>query len=382
MGVQIASLSPQVGIARNDIHESMAMTLSEIGAIVRGDTEGDGDIPIQRLAKIEEAGEGDLTFLANPKYAKYLSSTKASAILVARNVEYKELRQRKRPIVLVRVDDPYAAFARLIDVFHPSTAALPSGIHPSAMVARSAVIGKDAAIGAHVVIGERCRIGHGAVLWHGVVVGDDGEVGDRSVIYPNVTLREQCKVGKRVIVHSGTVIGSDGFGFAPKADGTYEKIQQRGIVVIEDDVEIGANCAIDRATIGETRIKRGAKLDNLIQVAHNVVIGENTVIAAQTGISGSTKIGNGCIIAGQVGFVGHIEIADKTTVAAQSGVHKSVKEPGKTFFGYPALEHHERLRIEAALRQLPELITTVRALQKQLEELSQSLKRNAMNKET
>lgn len=352
----------------------MAMTLSEIGTIVRGDIEGDGSAGIERLAKIEEAGAGDITFLANPKYTKYLLSTKASAVLIARAVEYKELRERKSPITLVRVDDPYAAFAKLIEVFHPPAAALVSGIHPTAVVPKSAVIGNDAAIGAHVVLGERCRIGDGAVLWHGVVAGDDVEIGEHSVIYANVTIREQCKVGKRVIVHSGTVIGSDGFGFAPKPDGTYEKIQQRGVVVIEDDVEIGANCAIDRATIGETRIKRGAKLDNLIQVAHNVIIGENTVIAAQTGISGSTKIGNGCVIAGQVGFVGHIEIADRTTIAAQSGVHKSVKEPGKTFFGYPALEHPERLRIEAALRQLPEMLNTIRQMQKELETIKEFLK--------
>lgn len=360
---------------------SNAMTLLEIAAIVRGDVEGDGNIQIKRLAKIEEAGEGDITFLANPKYAKHLASTKASAVLVARGVAYKELRERKNPIALIRVADPYAAFAQLIDLFHPPATALPPGLHPTAVVSQSAVIGKNVAVGAHAVLSEGCRVGDGAVIWHNVVLGDSVEVGEQSVIYPNVTIREQCKVGKRVIIHSGTVVGSDGFGFAPKPDGTYEKIQQRGIVVIEDDVEVGANCAIDRATIGETRIKRGTKLDNLIQVAHNVVIGENTVIAAQTGISGSTKIGSGCIIAGQVGFVGHIEIADRTIVAAQSGVHKSVKESGKTIFGYPALEHHERLRIEAALRQLPELLTTVRALQAEVEKLSQGLKDNVMDKE-
>lgn len=370
------------------------MKLSEVASLVGGDIEGEnqpadsrlndevgqglaGNVEIERLAKIEDAAAGDITFLANPKYAKYLKTTKASAILISRHADHKELHERSAPIALVKVDDPYVAFAKLIDVFHPLTASLPVGIHPAAVVPRSVVLGKGVAIGAHAVLGERCRIGDSAVLWHGVVLGDGVEVGDGTVVYANVTIREQCRVGKRVIIHSGTVIGSDGFGFVPKPDGTYEKIQQRGIVVIEDDVEIGANCTIDRATIGETRIKRGAKLDNLIQVAHNVVIGEDTVIAAQTGISGSTKIGKGCVIAGQVGFVGHIEIADKTTIAAQSGVHKSVKEPGKTFFGYPALEHPERLRIEAALRQLPELLNIVRELQKNLEEISQSLQSRA-----
>lgn len=345
------------------------MRLSDIAALVQGEIEGENGLEIERLAKIEDAEAGDMTFLANPKYTRYLPSTHASAILVAKNVEFKELSQRSTPLTLVRVDDPYGAFAKLIDVFHPQGASLPVGVHSTAVVPKSAVLGKDVAIGAHVVLGERCRIGDGVVLWHGTVLGDDVEVGERTVLYANVTVREQCKIGKRVLIHSGTVVGSDGFGFAPKADGTYEKIQQRGIVVIEDDVEIGANCTIDRSTIGETRIKRGAKLDNLIQVAHNVVIGENTVIAAQTGVSGSTKIGSGCVIAGQVGLVGHIQIADHTTIGAQSGIHKSVSGSGKTYFGSPALELRERLHIEGALRQLPELLQTVRELQKKIEEL-------------
>lgn len=351
------------------------MKLSEIAVLVSGDIEGGNGPEIERLAKIEEAGKGDLTFLANPRYAKYLASTNASAVLVARKADYKELGERRTPIVLVRVDDPYAAFAKLIDVFHPPGGALPAGVHPSAVVPGSAVLGRDVALGAHVVLGERCRVGDGAVVWPGAVLGDDVEVGEYTVIHANVTIRERCKVGNRVIIHSGTVVGSDGFGFAPRPDGTYEKIHQRGNVAIEDDVEIGANCAIDRATIGETRIKRGAKLDNLIQVAHNVIVGENTVIAAQTGISGSTKIGDGCVIGGQVGFVGHIQIADRTSIGAQSGIHKSLTEPGKAYFGYPAVELRERLRIEGAIRQLPELLITVRKLQHEMEELANSLQR-------
>lgn len=355
------------------------MKLSDIAAHVHGEIEGEKNVDIERLAKIEDAGIGDITFLSNPKYAKYLATTGATAVLVARGAEYKELRNRTVPLSLVRVDDPYSSFAKLVEVFHPSSATLPAGIHPTAVVPKSAALGKTVAIGAHVVLGERCKIGDGAALWHGVVLGDDVEVGDETLLYANVTVREQCRIGARVIIHSGTVIGSDGFGFAPQADGTYAKIPQRGIVVVEDDVEIGANCAIDRATIGETRIKRGAKLDNLIQIAHNVIVGENTAIAAQTGISGSTKLGKNCVLAGQVGLVGHIHLAERTTIAAQSGVHKSVTEPGKTLFGSPATEHHERLRIEAAIRQLPELLATVRSLQKQLEQLMQSSR--AMNEE-
>jgi len=356
------------------------MKLSRIAELVQGEVEGGnqadggraGGLEIERLAKIEDAGAGDITFLANPKYAKHLATTKASAILVARMENHKELRQRTTPLALVKVDDPYSAFAKLIDVFYPSPADLPSGVHPSAVVPQSVSLGKGSAIGAHVVLGERCTIGEGVVLWHGVVLGDDVEVGGGSVIYANATIREQCKVGKHVIIHSGTVVGSDGFGFAPKPDGSYEKIPQRGIVVIEDEVEIGANCAIDRATIGETRIKRGAKLDNLIQVAHNVVIGENTVIAAQAGISGSTKIGKGCSIGGQVGFVGHIEIADNTSIGAQSGLHRSISEPGKSFFGSPAVERRQGFRIAAAMQQLPETLNDVRELRKQIEVLSKT----------
>ena len=353
------------------------MKLSAVAKLVNGEIQGSGDIEIAHLAKIEEAGTGDITFLSNPKYAAHLATTSASAVLIARNASFKELSARSSSLHLVKVDDPYLSFLKLLDVFYPPPPPLSKGIHPSAQIAKSVEVSKDAAIGAKVVIGERCKIGRNVSLHPGVVLYDDAEVGDDSVLYANVTVREQCKIGAKVIIHSGTVIGSDGFGFAPKQDGAYEKIPQRGIVVIEDDVEIGANCAIDRATIGETRIKRGAKLDNLIQVAHNVVIGENTVIAAQTGISGSTKIGNSCIIAGQVGFVGHIQIADKTTIGAQSGISKSITESGKTLFGYPAKEHLMALRMEGALRQLPETLVEIRELKKRLEELEAHIKEHS-----
>jgi UDP-3-O-[3-hydroxymyristoyl] glucosamine N-acyltransferase len=250
-------------------------------------------------------------------------------------------------------------------------------VHPAAIVAKSANIGKDVAIGPGVVVGEHCRIGDNATLYPGVVLYDDVKIGNNSVLHANVVVREQCNIGANVIVHSGTVIGSDGFGFAPKQDGSYEKIPQRGIVVVEDDVEIGANCAIDRATIGETRIRRGAKLDNLIQIAHNVVIGEHTVIAGQTGVSGSTKIGRNCVIAGQVGFAGHLQIADRSTFGAQSGVSRSLLEAGKTYFGYPAKEHRQAFRIEGALRQLPELLVEIRDLQKRVEELESQIKEHS-----
>lgn len=349
------------------------MKLSEIASLLQGVVEGDGSIEIERLAKIEDAAAGELTFFSNPRYSKYLATTNASAILVAREIDAPELGRRKLPVALVRVDDPYSSFASLINIFHPPAAALPVGIHPAAVVSTSAIIGKDVAIGAHVIVGDRCVIGDAATIYHGVVLGDDVHVGASSLIHSNVTVREQCRIGERVIIHSGTVVGSDGFGFAPQPDGTYSKIPQRGIVVIENDVEIGANCTIDRATIGETRIMRGAKLDNLIQIAHNCVIGANTVIAAQAGISGSTRLGMNCLVAGQVGLTGHLTIADRTTFGAQSGAHKSVFESGKTFFGSPAYEMSERLRIEGAVKRLPEMLATVRALEKRVEELTRAL---------
>jgi len=354
------------------------MRLNEIARIVGGAIEGDANTEIRHLSKIEEAGPGDITFLANPKYAKHLVATSASAVLVPRDAVIKELALRTAPIHLVKVDDPYRAFLTLIDVFYPPAARLSKGVHSTAVVAGSATLGTDFAIGANVHVGERCKIGSNVSLHPGVVLYDDAEVGDDSLLYANVTVREQCKIGKRVIVHSGTVIGSDGFGFAPTQSGEYEKIPQRGIVVVEDDVEIGANCAIDRATIGETRIGRGVKLDNLIQVAHNVVIEENTVIAAQTGISGSTKVGKNCIIAGQVGIVGHIVVPDRTTIGAQSGVSRSFREPGKTYFGYPAKEHSLALRMEGALRQLPELLVEIRDMKRRLQELEAQLTNNKL----
>lgn len=349
------------------------MTLFEISTLVNGEITGDAGAVIERVAKIEEAGPGDITFLANLRYKKHLSSTKATAVLIARDAAFEELAQRSSPPSLLRVDDPYVAFLQLLEHLHPAPSSLPRGIHATAVIAPTAILGNGVAIGAHVVIGERCVIRDDVSIYHGCVIGDEVIIGEGSTLHANISIREQCKIGKRVIIHSGTVVGSDGFGFAPESDGTYKKIPQRGIVVIEDDTEIGANCTVDRATIGETRIKRGVKLDNLIHIAHNVVIGENTVIAAQTGISGSTKIGKNCILAGQVGIAGHVEIADNVTLGAQSGVSKSLKESGKVYFGYPAKELHQALRMEVSLRHLPELVTELRELTKRCSEIERAL---------
>lgn len=345
------------------------MTLREIAAMLNGEIVGDGALHIQRVAKIEEAGAGDITFLANPKYQKHLETTRASAVIVGKGFHAGA---EVKP-ALVRVPDPYVAFLKILVYFNPPADPLPPGIHPTAVIAASAKLGTDVRVGAHVVVGERAVVGDGAMLCHNVVLGDDVRVGGKTILYPNVTVYHGCELGARVIIHSGTTIGSDGFGFAPQPDGSYEKIPQVGIVVVEDDVEIGANCAVDRATLGETRIKRGVKLDNLIQVAHNVVIGENTVSAAQAGISGSTRIGKNCQLGGQVGLTGHLEIADGTKIGAQSGVHRSVEKPNTTLFGYPAYPQREALRMAGAVTQLPDLITTVRALKKKVEELELKL---------
>ena len=341
------------------------MKASEIALLIGARVDGNADAEISGIAKIEEAKTGEITFLANLKYEKYVSTTKASAVIVP-----EDFKTERTDLVLLRAKDPYVAFVFALQRMLPPPEPLSVGIHPSAYVSPKAKVGKDVRIGAFVCILDNVKLGDRTAISHGTIIGGDAEVGEDSLIYPNVTVYQGCRIGKRVIIHSGTVVGSDGFGFAPKRDGTYEKIPQLGIVVIEDDVEIGSNCSIDRATLGETKICKGVKIDNLVQVAHNVVIGDNTVIAAQSGISGSTKVGKNCVIAGQVGIVGHIEIADNTTVAAQSGVSKSIKESGKIYFGTPAKEIRESKRIEGALRMLPKLLEEFTALQHKVEKLT------------
>ncbi len=341
------------------------MRVSEIARIIGAKVDGDVDLEISGIGKIEEAKSGDISFLANPKYERYAATTRASALIVP-----EDFRTERRDIVLLRAKDPYMAFVFALKRMMPPPDPVKPGIHPSAYLSPKASIGKNLRAGAFVCINDNAVIGDDVMLSDNVVVGDGAAVGEGSLIYPNVTIYRNCRIGKRVTIHGGTVVGSDGFGFAPKEDGTFEKIPQLGIVEIEDDVEIGSNCSIDRATLGETRICRGAKIDNLVQVAHNVVVGENTVIAAQSGISGSTKIGKNCMIGGQVGFVGHIEIADNTSVGAQSGIRKSIKEPGTAYFGSPAREIHEAKRVEAAVGMLPKVIQELSALQHQIKKLT------------
>ncbi len=351
------------------------MTIREIAEWLGGEI-ADGIFEskpeIDRVAKIEEAGPGSLTFLANPKYEKYLGTTNATAVLVSKKLDLKKIEGRAS-LIFIRVDDPYVAFLHILKRLTPSIDPFKSGIHPTAVISSTAVMGDNISIGAYAVIGENAVIGKNTKIGEGCIIGMHVQIGEDCAIYPNVVVYHQCIIENRVILHSGTVIGSDGFGFAPKTDGTYEKIPQLGIVVIEDDVEIGANTTIDRAVMGDTRIKHGVKIDNLVQVAHNVVIGENTVIAAQTGISGSTKIGKHCMIGGQVGLSGHIEIADNTIIMAQSGIHDNIKEPGKSYFGYPADEARKAQRAYIAVKMLPDMLREFTALKKKVADLEQRL---------
>jgi len=344
------------------------MLLSDIATMLGGRLDGNPAVEITGLGSIEEAGASELTFLANPKYRKFLTTTGAAAILVPVGAETGISGKNDGP-ALLWVSDPYQAFLRLADEFYPPAPDPAEGIHPSAVVAATAILGTGCSIGAHAVIRERCRLGDRVVISPGTVVDAAVTIGSETHIMENVVIKSSTRIGDRVMIHPGCVIGGDGFGFTPKGDGSHEKIPQRGVVVIGDECEIGSNCTIDRAMIGETRIGRGVKLDNLIQIGHNVVIGDHTVIVAQTGIAGSTRIGEYCMIAGQVGIVGHLRIADRVRIGAQAGISRSIVEPGQTYSASPAKEHRRAMRIEGTLRQLPEMLTELRALRGEVDRL-------------
>lgn len=336
------------------------MYISEIVRLVNGTVRGATDVEITGVAPLESAKANELTFLANPKYVHFLKETEASAVLVPQG-------KWESSATLIFVDDPYFAFTQILQKIFPLVLDQPKGVHPTAVLGENVVLGEDVSIGAFVVLEDGVRIGEGTTLFPHTFVGRNSQIGAHCTIYPNVSIRDRIEIGNRVIIHSGAVIGSDGFGFAPK-NGVYHKIPQIGNVIIEDDVEIGANCTIDRAALEQTRLSKGVKLDNLIQIAHNVSIGEHTVIAAQSGISGSTKIGKHVVIGGQVGFVGHIRVGDGSMFGAQAGVTKSVPD-NVVFSGYPAREHRSQLKIEASVQKLPELLKRIRALERRLEAL-------------
>lgn len=332
-----------------------------------GRVEGNTEAAVGGFGKIEEAKAGELAFLANPKYEEYLYTTQASVVIVNESLELKQAVSA----TLIRVPDAYSAFAALLAQYEAMQMQSLSGREEPSFVHESATIGKDVYIGAFAYIGKGVRIGNNVKIYPQVYVGDGVSIADNSVLNPGVKVYHRCVIGKNVIVHAGTVIGSDGFGFAPQADGTFKKVPQMGNVVLEDNVEVGSNTTIDRATIGSTIIQAGAKIDNLVQIAHNVEIGNNSVIAAQSGISGSTKIGKGVMIGGQVGIVGHIKIGNGAKINAQSGVSKSI-EDGKAVTGSPAYDYTSALRSQAVARRLPELEKKVKELEAMLASLKAS----------
>ncbi len=334
----------------------MQSKVSEIAQLLNGEVEGDGDIVLNAICKIEEGHPNALSFLSNPKYLPHIYETKAGAVLVNNNMVFE------KPVftTIIRVPDAYMAFTKMLEI--ASQPQSKKGVEHPSFIDASATIGTEAYIGAFAYISVNARIGNNVKLYPQVYIGDNVEIAENTILYSGVKVYHDCRIGSNVIIHASTVIGSDGFGHAPQPDGSYKKIPQIGNVIIEDNVEIGSNCSIDRATFGSTIIRKGVRLDNLIQIAHNCEIGENTVMAAQSGVSGSTKIGMQCKIGGQVGFVGHIQVANGSSIGAQSGVHREIKEPNKEWFGSPIMDKREAFRISMLITKLPELFKKVKGL--------------------
>ena len=341
----------------------MQFSAEMIAAGLGGDIVGNKDVTVSTFAKIEEGKAGAISFMANPKYEHYVYTTESSIVIVNRSWEPTQ------PVkaTLIKVDDAYGCFAKLLDLY-AAYKPQKKGIHPTAVVADNAKIGEDCYIGAYVVIDEGAEVGDGAKLYPHVYIGDGAKVGAGATLYSGVKVYEGCKIGARCILHSGSVVGSDGFGFAPNAQGSYDKIPQIGIVILEDDVEIGANTTIDRATMGATVISKGTKIDNLVQIGHNVVVGSNTVMAGQSAIAGSAKVGSNCMIGGQAGIVGHITVGDRTVVGSRSGVTTSAPA-GSQIMGHFGFDASKFRRVNAVYRNLPEMQRNLKELKKEVEEL-------------
>lgn len=344
----------------------MEFTAQQIAAFLRGTVEGDPEVKVSNFSKIEEGKPGTLTFLANPKYEHHIYHTEASIVLVNQDFTPTE------PIhtTLIRVENAYTALAQLLNMVEQAKSKK-SGVDSTAFIAPTASVGEDCYIGNMAYIGERVKLGNNCQVYPFAYIGDNVEIGDNTILYPHVTVYHDCRIGQHCILHAGSVIGADGFGFAPEGE-QYKKIPQLGNVVIEDDVEIGANTTIDRAVMDSTIIRQGVKLDNLIQIAHNVEVGENTVMAAQVGIAGSVKVGKHCMFGGQVGLAGHIQIADDVTLGAQAGVISSVKE-ATTLLGAPAIQARNFMRSSAIFNRLPELYRTIGQLQREVETLKKEI---------
>jgi UDP-3-O-[3-hydroxymyristoyl] glucosamine N-acyltransferase len=343
----------------------MQFTAAQIAMLIQGKIEGDANATVQSFGKIEEAGAGQLTFLANPKYEDFIYTTRASVVII------NTAQQLREPVgaTLIRVADAYSAFAVLLAKYQEMRTQQLTGIQEPSYISKTAQLGNNVFVGAFAYIGDNVVIGNNVKIFPNAYIGDNVKLGDNTILHPGVKIYHDCIIGWNVTIHAGTVVGSDGFGFAPQKDGSFKKVPQIGNVVVEDYVEIGANAAIDRATIGSTIIKSGAKLDNLIQIAHNVEVGNNTVIAAQAGVSGSTKIGNNVMIGGQAGIVGHLQIADGSKINAQSGVSKSIKTPNAAVTGSPAFEYTSALRSQAVSRKLPDLEKRIKELEKLVQQL-------------
>lgn len=346
----------------------MQFTAQTIADFVGGTVLGDASAIVETVAKIEEATAGTLAFLSNPKYEDYLYSTGASIVIVANDF----VPRQQVNTTLIKAENPYMAFASLLNLYIASKPKK-EGVSALAAIHASATIAADAYVGAFSVIDSGASVAQGAQIYPQVYVGDGVKIGKNVKLFPGVKIYEQCVIGDNVTIHSGTVIGGDGFGFAPTEDGSYQKIPQIGNVIIEDDVEIGANSCIDRATMGSTIIRRGVKLDNLIQIAHNVVIGENSVIAAQTGVAGSSKVGAGVMMGGQVGIVGHLTIADHVKIGSQSGVNHDLEHDGQTVLGSPAIAGLQHHRAHAIFKELPSLRSKVLDAVREIEKLKQEL---------
>lgn len=344
----------------------MDFTAAIIAEFLKGKVEGDPQARVSDVSKIEEGKPGTLSFLANPKYEKYLYETQSSIVIV--NQDFKA--QEKIGATLIRVENAYDSFADLLILYEQSKPKK-SGISELASITKSSSLGKDIYVGEFTVIHENVQIGDGVLLYPQVYIGDNVKIGEGTVIHPGVRIYEGCEIGAFCVIHSGVVIGGDGFGFVPNQDNDYKKIPQVGNVIIEDYVEIGANTTIDRATMGSTIIRKGVKLDNLIQVGHNVEIDENTVIAAQSGISGSTRIGKNCMLGGQVGVVGHLSIADGSKIAAKSGIPKTIKKEGTVVQGAPAFEFFDYQRSYVLFKNLPKLKKQIDDMERKVSDLTQ-----------
>ncbi len=351
---------------KNDLND-MEFTAKQIAELIQGRVEGDENTAVSTFAKIEEGVPGAISFLSNPKYTHYIYDTKSSVVLINEDVELE------KPVsaTLIRVKNAYECVAKLLQ-FYESMKPAKKGIDSLAYISPKAQIGEDVYVGAFAYIGDGVVLGKGSQVYPHTVVCEGVTIGEKCILYPNVTIYQGCKLGNNVTIHAGSVIGADGFGFAPNTGG-YDKIPQIGIVVIEDNVEIGANTCVDRSTMGQTIIHQGVKLDNLIQVAHNCEIGENTVMSAQAGMAGSTKIGAWCMVGGQAGFSGHIQVADKTFIGAQCGVIKNTKGDGESLIGSPAMDPKMFFKAKAIYSKLPDMYRQIATLERELKELKEKM---------